>query len=1487
MTEPKIKKKRTLFRKIVNVFLAIFIGIFFLIVLFIGFSQTKTFREFLREKVIELANANLNGKLDIQRIDGTILTSIILRNTLLTMGQDTILAAGKITLETSPLRILLKQIHIRKFEIADAKIELLKDSTGNYNISRLVKPAPKDTTKSEFPFNIRVSSFGLKNVNFKSSTIENKYSTKSYNYLTMDDFRIDSLNLELSAYANISKKDFLINIDGINCTTNLSGFTLKNLSGKLEITEDYAKISDFTVQTKSTDFDLDASLVDLHLFNNFNYKNLKKSPVKLRLTTRIFNFSELSGFIPATNMLKGVITTTVYASGKYGNMKIDKIAIDYLKTHLEGTASVNDLNDPKNLYIKAHLNNSYINQPDIAQLLPDLNFPVYDNLKIKNIEIDYEGRPNNFTAKFKADFPQGNINSDIKLDFSSDKMKYDVLLNTSQLNLSPIIKTSTNINLRAEAKGEGTNPKELVSNIKMNLLQTTFQQYKLDSLQLAANAKGGIVEIKSDALVESVKLKLKGNVDFYDLKNPVYNIYGNVSKLNLNRILKDSTLTSDINFNFELRGKSFDVDEMESKLIFRLDSSRIAQLNVSPTQIILDYEKPSQNTRSIKINSDFADLNIKGEFKLTDVLSVVSYESETITNLIKKKINSINPWALFKDTVKAREFSLAFNPPDSIPKLVNKNINLEYTLLIRDLSKVKTLSGLKEFNIEGKLDGKIINSSEKFEVSSSLHLDRFKMISNDNIVYVSKFDLDFNTGKNNQAVNDKSIFGKLNLTIERIFSGTDIKNISVSFGLENSVLSSKFSAQLDTTLNISYNGKADASGNDLKLSSDEMLIDYKNFIWKNDGKLKAVYNQNYFELQNFRLLRNNSSLDIKGKIFNNGAEELSVEISNFKLDMINSLAGISTNTLSGNINLNGQMRGYLHDPVIDLQFNLDDLVTQGVKLGSLKTNFNYDKKILSADVKFLDTTLTMSNPNFVISGYVPIDLAFVGASERIIKEKPLSLSIKSQSFDLSLFSNLVPMVKNLGGKLTTDLNAGGTFDNLDLIGNMSLVDGNFTLTQNNLPYDLNLNMSLRKSMILLDSFELRNSGKTKYNGKLSGNGTYNFTDNIGELNLRGDLVILSQASKVTMPYLYGDLTIKTDGDWKFNYQQGNSSFEGNVLLKDMNITIPQTQTAYSGGSEYIYRYVVDTTKIDRSEEEFKQVVAINKKYSPIRSLRPRKTSNFNYKVRIKTEGEGVLNLILNQESNQKLRALLEGDLLFESGGIAQGEFDLLEGSELTFFKTFTAEGKIYFERDLTNPRLDITATYRAEHSDSLKSEDVAVKINLEGSIDQLGENLNKNSGNIAVYEGESNIDKNIPSPDKTSADAITFILLGKFLSEMTTGDKAAMSGFLDPKEYTNSALSGVLSAFANKYLGDVVRNVELEQRGNSTRLSVSGKIQKLKYSLGTKTEEFQDITKANLKLEYPFSDNFIIRFERKDPILETISNADKVNEIAIKYKFVF
>lgn len=1498
-----IKPRRSLFRKIVNVFIGFFIVLLVLLVILFGFTQTKTFRELLREKVVEIANNELNGRLAIGKIDGTILTSLILRDVLLTQQQDTLLSAQKIEVKTSPLQILLDKIFVRSVLIENTTVNLIRDTAGVYNISRLFKPkVDEDTVKSKFGYQIIVSEFIINNASFRSASFENRKSNLQYATINSDDLRIDSLYLHLNAFADIAENFYHAEIESFSFKPNLTNFRLYNMKGDFELTNKYGRISDFSFNSNTTDFDLEASMDNFNLFEDFEMSKLKNSPVKVKIDARVFDFTDLTSYVSSTDIMKGSVKFRLDVGGKFGNMDINDLSLDYLQTHLNLEGNLKNLHTPEDLYIRAHIHNSQIHQPDIDKLLPVYKLPVYQGLYLRNIIIDYEGYPVNFTADLKTDLPEGYIEARSKFDFTSDKMKYDISFLTSRLNLNPVINTPTKLNLTAEVKGEGTSPDEMNSSVLLKLNNSVYNEFRIDSLRLTSRAQSGNINLLLNTIANDTRINLNGNLLYTDPDNPRYTLSGRINELDLNKLVSDTTLKSNLNFSFNLKGESFEPDNMTADFRLNLQKSMFNSKQIDSTRIDLAYHKNTAETRFIDFKSDFADFNLTGKFDLSKAIDLLSYQSDVITKTVMRKIYDFNPMALVSDTVEAAELGKRFEIQLEQPPVLNEDLDMKYRMEIKDFALVSLVTGFDQIDIDGIVSGRVSNNNKIFFSSILVDFEKLKLLTGSNIMYASNIYLDLDLGRENDSISFDNLTMNLKLTTDRVFSGNDLKNINIGMGLKSSVLNYSVAAEMDTTLKTELVGITDMSGNQFRFEISRLWADYMNFIWQNEGTMKGTYTRDYFIIDKFTLARNGSRINLSGSLYSDGKENLKLSVENLHTDMLNFLAGMDPNALSGTVNLEMLMNGYLHAPVIDLTLNMDSLAARNVKLGFLRSKMHYDNKLLITDIKFLDSTFNVNEPSLALEGRIPVDLSLVGAKERVIQGQPINVELRSNNFFLSTFAPFVPVVANLNGKLISDIKISGTTDNIDYAGNIRITEGSFHSTFNNMPYEMELNISLAQEQITIENLTLMNARKTDYRGALTGTGNIKFdglSPQSAQMTMKGDLKVLSRATEAVLPMFYGDLVVQSDGDWRFTYENGQANLEGVALLVNTDVTYNAVyQTAYSGEDDFVYRYIPDTAKVDVKQQEFKDVVSLSRRYSPIRPPQKQKTFDLNYNLRVKIQDDANVRVILNREANQGLTLVMDGQLVLGKGGLAQGKFNLLDGSELQFIKTLSAEGSVLFESELTNPRLDITAIYLSEYTPpgtqgetDVEPELVEVRIKINSTLEKLNENLAGTEDNIAVYEGEENIRNDVPSPQRSSVDAIAFIITGYFSDELGAwfGDGNTGNGSGLFSGYGTSILGGLLSGFANSQFGDVVRNIELEQgQNNETRFNLSGRYQNVRYTIGSSTEQYTDVSKANIKIEYPVNERFIIRFERKEPISSTTTNLqDRITEFALRYRFIF
>jgi len=197
----------------------------------------------------------------------------------------------------------------------------------------------------------------------------------------------------------------------------------------------------------------------------------------------------------------------------------------------------------------------------------------------------------------------------------------------------------------------------------------------------------------------------------------------------------------------------------------------------------------------------------------------------------------------------------------------------------------------------------------------------------------------------------------------------------------------------------------------------------------------------------------------------------------------------------------------------------------------------------------------------------------------------------------------------------------------------------------------------------------------------------------------------------------------------------------------------------------------------------------------------------------------------------------------------------------------------------------LTSTYIADYINPRNREaeplKTAVKIKINDSVNSLLENLASGEKplDMKIYTGTQNIEYDIPNLQYDDRDAMYFILFGTFSTDSENTNLAASAGM--------SVASSVVTTLLNAQLGDFVNNVNINSAGDQTRYNISGRIQQVRYTIGGTVQEISDWSQANAKLEYLFNPQFIIRVERKDPVISSSAVNDKISEFGVMYRFSF
>lgn len=1496
----KPKRKRTLLQRIVNVFLYIGLAIFALFVLLFGVSQTQTFRNWLRDFVVEQANDNLNGKISIGKLEGTLFTSLILRNTIVTMEKDTLFNAGMIEVRTSPLKIFLKTIYVRKVEIKDTRIAFVKDSSGVLNISKLFPPSEEDTAKSHFPFRIEVADFKLTNVSFSLQNYDKTGSSEFYASLNMDDFRADNIYLSLKAFADIDNNTFELKIENLSLNPNLTSFNLKSFSGELGVNPKEIIANKLSVNTENSDITLNAKVNGLNIFDSTMTENLKYALMDISLNSKKFDFNDISTFVPPINMLKGAAGIQLQASGNLVELDLNKIVLDYEKTHLESKAVIRNIDNMDDMTISADFQNSYITQSDFDKLLPEFGIPVFEKLGAVKIDsLTFDGRPLNFKTKILLSANGGKIYSDIKMDLEKPTAEYDINFSSQNFDISPIAHVTSSLNFRGNIVGRGFSPTEMNANILLAADGSTVEDLKIDSLSLRAQAKDGIIDYSLFTVSNKAIAAVDGKLDFLK-ENLGYKASGSVRNLDLGKLIHDTTTLTDLNFKFKTEGENFDIDKMNMFLTFDLSPSTINGIKIDSIRTITDIFTDDNDERVINFISDIADVTLKGRFSLPDVILVMTEESSLLSNAFMKKISEVFP------SIKLDQYSVEQIKSKKVSPLrnskMNERVSITYLVDLKDFGIISPFLEDKKLEIDGDLSGKLIYDEDSILVTLNSNLNYVKYLGKTDVYFISKMKLEFDFVNSLKAESTEDFNIDLKVQTSRIFAGLDLNNISLDLKMKDNVADINFALKLENYASAELICSADLRSSNIILDADNLGLVYKGFDIKNRDNLLLSFSEERIDFKKFKLFHSNGEISVDGFLAANENQNLNLKISNIQgKDIIQSFSnGNGLSFLDMNLNLDAQINGNYASPKMVIKLNGDNLTYKEKKFGNLVSNFSYADKNFSSDIKYFDEYSGSSVPALKLIGKIPLNLSFTDSGKKIIDYEEIALDLTSSNLDLTPFGELIPGVSKFKGKLNSELKVDGTIQKPSPVGYLKLENSSFLLNYNNLEYYGGLKLSITKDLLSLDSLLIANSAGTQAGGRITGGGTAeleNLNITASQFVLNGKLKVLGDESKYASPNLYGDLVISTNGNFELKVDKNGAKLKAPINIEVAKLTYSQAQESYTSTSEnFIYKFIEDTITFNTKEMDFEKLLNLSKLNSLEDKQQISKPSKFDYSIDVKVEEEAVLTYVLSREFNQNLIAVLRGNFQYESIGgkpVAQGELELLEGSTLEFIKTFNAEGKIRFESELSNPYLDITAIYKnyyyplesssnSEASQSASGEvEVAIKMKIKGSLRELDKNLSQQSDKLSVYVGTKNIEDNLPDASKDASDAVMFMILGKFNDNVSQQERNIIDS------YATSFAGSIVGGFLNRQLGDYVKSLEIRQTGTDTKFILAGRAGKFRYSIGGSTAVFQDIGLANVKIEYPITRSFFMRLERKEALNETKYIYEMINELGLKYRFEF
>ncbi len=1053
-------RHRSLTYKIFHALGKFIITFLVLLLVLLGFSQTATFRNFLRDEIISLAENELNGKLEIENIYGTLVSNISLRGVRYNVAGVDLIKAEGIYLSINPIALLTKTISIRNLILEEAEINIVKLEDDKWIFENIVKhPSLPDTTEAaKFEYDIKLGNFEIQRCTLRikeNISSESYLKSKIYETLNFSDLKISDLNLQLSTEVSLRKNTAKLEVSNFRFKTNAQNFTLRDFELQAAVTEKEARIKNFFMVTDQTNLNLIARIKDLNLFSDFNFEGLKDKYVEASLEANTFEFNDLKTWIPQVDMLKGNASLNMTASGEFGNLNVDKLRINLGGTTLNATAKILNLNTPEKLYITASIEKSTFLMDDVNGLLPLYGIPKFEDLGTVELSAQYSGEPTNFGTAMKIKSHQGDIEGYAKFNFNKSIAEYQAKLNLHNFNLKTFAGIDSRLNGYVSVEGKGFSPEEIHSEIRAKLHNSTFAGNKIDTSSVWIDAKNKIFDISLIAKNEKTDIALEGNFDFREKDLPKYNFTLASSNLDLAENIGLRDYRSNLNFVAKIRGESFDIDKMDSYFNVDFLNSVVNDVKIPESKIELSLAGLKENYRSIKLRSDFTDIDISGNFLINDLAETIPKNLQEIEKEVRSKLKSFNPVAFITDTIPEENISSKkssgrvqkgkfISPPE-------KNIDISYNLNFRDFDLISIFSKGLSLKVDGNVKGVIKNNDDEFTLSAVNELDNFWLIDAEMSRRIKGGDFSFVFSKSNRLTSDRKMFAKVNASANQIIYNNQIDNFKLDAEIDPNNFYYRLKTDVDTIINLRSEGEIDLSKPTYQANIKSATVEYKKYKITNEGPLQFSFNKDKIEFEQFVLRRKSERIKLSGEIGIEGEQKLHLTANGIDLeDIVRNFTPENQNLISGSISLSADLLGNSDNPILNSNISLKSLSVNSNKLGELEGKINYQNKLLDVSVQYADTIYEGKGLSLI--GKLPIDLTFASVDDRMIKDRDILVILSLDKFNLTPLQAFIPQLKSLSGFAHGDLSLVGTFDEPIMNGLLKVDNTILHLAQNNLKY---------------------------------------------------------------------------------------------------------------------------------------------------------------------------------------------------------------------------------------------------------------------------------------------------------------------------------------------------------------------------------------------------------------------------------------------------
>ncbi len=241
------------------------LGVFLLLLAVLaGVTQTQFFRDRLRAAVLSNLDSLLTADVYLGPLRGNLVTGFSIDSLALSVDGKPVVSAERIDLRYNLWEIPGKMLSVNRLALVHPTVRLIKGNDSVWNISRIVRPAPPDSTPSgPFTWAIILDRLELHDgtIVVADSILLNEVPRPTEAERNFHNFTARGVNLVLAA--SISRTEKRIRLERFSLDCDAPAVHLKRMTGTFTVTPGSSRVEDLIIETDRSDVHLNASMETL------------------------------------------------------------------------------------------------------------------------------------------------------------------------------------------------------------------------------------------------------------------------------------------------------------------------------------------------------------------------------------------------------------------------------------------------------------------------------------------------------------------------------------------------------------------------------------------------------------------------------------------------------------------------------------------------------------------------------------------------------------------------------------------------------------------------------------------------------------------------------------------------------------------------------------------------------------------------------------------------------------------------------------------------------------------------------------------------------------------------------------------------------------------------------------------------------------------------------------------------------------------------